>query len=60
MKSITGQDSKSKENTKVAVIKNYKSELLTFDVHVWWTYIHMCTKYKVYVSNPVPGGGVHR
>ena len=22
--------------------------------------MHMCTKYEVSMSNPVPGGGVHR
>ena len=31
-----------------------------FYVHIWGTYVHMCTKYKVSMSNPVPGGGVHR
>ena len=24
------------------------------------TYVHMCTKYEVSMSNPVPGRGVHR
>ena len=31
-----------------------------FDVHVWGTNVHMYTKYEVFMSNPVPGGGVHR
>ena len=31
-----------------------------FDVNVWETLVHMCTEYEVSLSNPVPGGGVHR
>ena len=31
-----------------------------FDMHMWRTYVHMHTEYKVSMSNPVPGGGVHR
>ena len=27
-----------------------------FDVHIWGTYVHMCTKYEVSMSNHVPGG----
>ena len=27
---------------------------------MWGAYVHMCTKYEDSVSNPVPGGGVHR
>ena len=33
---------------------------LIFDVHIWGIYVHMCTKYKVFMYNPVLGGGVHR
>ena len=29
------------------------------DVHIWETWVHMCTKYEVSMSNHVPGGGVH-
>ena len=29
-------------------------------MHIWATYVQMCTKYEVSMSNPVPGGGVHR
>ena len=32
--------------------QNYK----IFDVHIWGTCVHMCTKYEVSKSNPVLGG----
>ena len=38
------------------ICQNYK----IFDVHMWGIYVHMCTKYEDSMSNPVPGGGVHR
>ena len=28
--------------------------------YVWGTYLHMYTKYKISMSNPVLGEGVHR
>ena len=27
---------------------------------MWGTYVHKYTKYEVSMSNPVPGGDVHR
>ena len=27
-------------------------------MHIWRTYVHMCTKYEVSMSNHVPEGGV--
>ena len=41
-------------------LKTTTQNHLIFDVHIWGTYVHMCTKYEVSMSNPVPGGGVHR
>ena len=41
-------------------LKTTSQNHLIFDVHMWGTYVHMCTKYKVSMSNHVPGGGVHR
>ena len=29
-------------------------------MHMWGTYVPMHTKYEVSMSDPVPGGGVHR
>ena len=26
---------------------------------MWGTYVHICTKYEVSMSNPVSGGGVY-
>ena len=43
-------------NQKVAKwlpFKNYKSESLNIDVHMWGTYVHMCTKCEVSMSNHV-------
>ena len=37
--------------------ENYITKYLTC---IWGINVHMCTKYELSMSNPVPGGGVHR
>ena len=46
-----GRIANQRKIAKWLPFKNYKSE--TFDVHMWGIYVHMCTKYKVSMSNPV-------
>ena len=41
-------------------LKTTSQNYSIFDVHIWGTYMHMCIKYEVSMSNHVPGGGVHR
>ena len=50
-----------KENYQNACyLKTTSQNHSIFDVHTWGTYVHMYRKYEVSMSNPVPGGGVHK
>ena len=56
MTASVGRKANQRKIPKWLPFKNYKSESLIFDVHMLGTYVHMCTKYEVSMSNHVPGG----
>ena len=51
---------KKKKHILPHTVEKLRQNHEIFDVHIWGTYVHMYTKYEVSMSNPVPGGGVHR